>query len=51
MILAFIVREGETGKFSQSARWQHHDLRTDRRALVKVDEVLVDHADAAGGDN
>src|SRR5450759_619444 len=35
--------------FLQAGRWKHHDPRTDRRALVKVDHVLVDHADAAGG--
>src|ERR1035437_285966 len=33
----------------QSVRRKHHDPRTDRRALVKVDHVLVDHADATGG--
>ena len=33
-----------------SVRRKHHDPRTDRRTLVKVDHILVDHADAAGGD-
>src|SRR5436189_6352584 len=32
-----------------SSRRQHHDPRTDRRALVEVDDILVDHADAARG--
>jgi hypothetical protein len=35
--------------FLQLARRQHHDPRTHRRALVKVDDVLVDHADATRG--
>ena len=35
--------------FLQSVRRKHHDSRTDRRALVKVDHVLVDHTDATGG--
>src|SRR5918993_5601556 len=29
---------------------QHQYARADRRALVEVDDVLVQHADAAGGD-
>ena len=32
-----------------SVRRKHHDPRTNRCALVKVDYILVDHADAAGG--
>ena len=39
----------KTHKISHLARRQHHDPRPDRRALVEVDDVLVDHADAAGG--
>src|ERR1035438_260515 len=35
--------------FLQSVRRKHYDPRTNRRALVKVDHILVDHADAAGG--
>src|SRR4051812_47920431 len=29
---------------------EHHHLGAHRRAGIKVDDVLVDHADAAGGD-
>src|SRR5665811_2260581 len=31
------------------ARWQHHDLGADRRAVVEVNHVVVDHANAPGG--
>src|SRR5207237_8993669 len=31
-------------------RAQHHDLGAGRRALVEIDDVLVEHADAAGRD-
>src|SRR5450830_1645183 len=32
----------------QSAHGKHYDPRTDRRALVEIDDILVDHSDAAG---
>ena len=41
--------EGHARRCFCSQRGKHHDPRTDRRALVKVDHILVDHADAAGG--
>ena len=31
-------------------RWEDHDPGTDDRALVKIDSVLIDHADASGRD-
>src|SRR5215211_4971453 len=31
-------------------RRKHHDLGADLDALVEIDHVLIDHADAAGGD-
>ena len=34
---------------SAGARGQHDNLAADRRSLVEVDRVLVDHADATGG--
>ena len=44
-----IARRPRPPLFPQSVRRKHHDPRTDRRALVKVDHILVDHADATGG--
>ena len=35
---------------SRSARRKHDDLRADRRAVVKIDDVVVCQADAAGRD-
>ncbi len=32
------------------APWQHHNLGTDQRTLIKADCVLVDIANAAGRD-
>jgi hypothetical protein len=37
---------GFAGRISSSGK--HHDLGTDRRAFVEVDDVLIDHADTAG---
>src|SRR5258707_328519 len=32
------------------ARGQHHDFGADRRALIEVDDILIDHADTPGRD-
>jgi len=51
-ISAALARPTSTTRLKQprsaGARGQHDDLVADRRSLVKVDDILVDHADATG---
>src|ERR1035437_5667833 len=42
------LRVSNKGNFLQSAHGKHYDPRTDRRALVEIHDILVDHSDAAG---
>src|SRR5216684_7826655 len=47
---ARFARSMRATRFSPHPRSQHHDLGADRRALVEIEHVLVEHADAAGRD-
>src|SRR5262249_16876246 len=51
VVLAVTVAAETTGPkaLALRARRQHDDLGANRCALVEVDDILVDHADAAGG--
>jgi hypothetical protein len=40
---------GDAPMGSLKSRRKHRDLGADHRALIEVDDILVDHADAAGG--
>src|ERR1035437_1105332 len=42
------LRVSNKGNFLQSAHGKHYDPRADRRVMVEIDDILVDHSDAAG---